>query len=88
MSEIFPLEIRAQAIAVFFAIAQVIGAAGPWLFAVLVGDGTDPVRLFHGYLVAAAAMIAAGLVHARFGVEAARVSLEDVARPLSALVDR
>jgi MFS family permease len=88
VSEIFPLEIRAQAIAVFFAVAQVIGAAGPWIFAGLVGDGTDPGRLFHGYLVAAAGMVAAGLVHARFGVEAARVSLEDVARPLSALAER
>jgi len=83
VSEIFPLEIRAQAIAVFFAIAQVVGAAGPWIFAALVGDGTDPTRLFHGYLVAAALMILGGLTQARFGVEAARVSLEDVARPLS-----
>ena len=83
VSEIFPLEIRAQAIAVFFAIAQVVGAAGPWIFAVLVGDGTDPTRLFHGYLVAAVLMILAGLTQARFGIEAARVSLEDVATPLS-----
>jgi hypothetical protein len=66
----------------------VVGAAGPWIFAGLVGDGTDPGRLFEGYLVAAGAMVAAGLVHARFGVEAARVSLEDVARPLSALAER
>jgi MFS family permease len=88
VSEIFPLEIRAQAIAVFFAVAQVVGAAGPWIFAALVGDGTDRERLFEGYLVAAGAMVAAGLVHARFGIEAARVSLEDVARPLSALAER
>jgi MFS family permease len=85
VSEIFPLEIRAQAIAVFFAVAQVVGAAGPWIFASLIGDGTDPTRLFHGYLVAAAMMILGGLVQARFGVEAARVSLEDVASPLSAV---
>jgi MFS family permease len=83
VSEIFPLEIRAQAIAVFFAIAQLVGAAGPWIFAVLVGNGTDPTRLYHGYLAAAALMIVAGLVQARFGVEAARISLEDVATPLS-----
>ena len=83
VSEIFPLEIRAQAIAVFFAIAQVVGAAGPWMFAALVGDGTDPTRLFHGYLVAATLMILAGATQARFGVECARVSLEDVATPLS-----
>jgi len=85
VSEIFPLEIRAQAIAVFFAVAQVVGAAGPWIFATLIGDGTDPTRLFHGYLVAAAMMILGGLTQARFGIEAARVSLEDVATPLSAV---
>jgi MFS family permease len=87
VSEIFPLEIRAQAIAVFFAIAQVVGATGPWTFAAPVGDGTDPGRLLEGYRVAAAFMIGAGLVQARWGVEAARVALEDVAEPLSAVRD-
>jgi len=88
VSEIFPLEIRAQAIALFFAIAQVVGAAGPWIFASLIGDQTDPspARLASGYLVAAGMMVAAGLVQATFGVEAARRSLEDVAAPLSTRV--
>jgi len=86
VSEIFPLEIRAQAIALFFSIAQVVGAIGPWLFATLIGDqaNPEPARLFHGYLVAAAAMILGGLVEAVLGVEAARVSLEDVATPFCA----
>src|ERR1700745_36901 len=58
-SEIFPLEIRAQAIAVFFAIAQIFGAAGPWIFGHLIGDQQhpDPTRLFYGYVFAAVVMV-------------------------------
>jgi MFS family permease len=84
VSEIFPLEIRAQAIAFFFAIAQVVGAAGPWIFAGLIGDETapSPARLVRGYEVAAAMMVLGGVVEALLGVEAARRSLEDVATPL------
>jgi MFS family permease len=87
VSEIFPLEIRAQAIALFFAIAQVVGAAGPWIFAGMIGDqaNPDPARLLLGYWLAAGAMIVGGVVHAIFGIEAAGVSLEDVATPLSAI---
>ncbi len=85
VSEIFPLEIRAQAIAFFFAIAQVVGAAGPWIFAALIGDerAASPARLLRGYDVAAGMMVVGGLAQAVFGVEAARRSLEDVATPLS-----
>jgi MFS family permease len=87
VSEIFPLEIRAQAIALFFALAQTIGATGPWLFAAMIGDraDADPGRLLLGYWIAAGMMLAAGLVQALFGVEAAGVPLEDVATPLSAV---
>jgi hypothetical protein len=86
VSEIFPIEIRAQAIALFFAIAQLVGATGPWIFGWLIGDRAhpSPVPLSHGYAFAAAMMIAGGLVHAAFGVEAAGRPLEDVAAPLSA----
>jgi len=85
VSEIFPLEIRAQAIAFFFAIAQLVGAAGPWIFAALIGDRADPspARLVRGYEFAAAMMMVAGVLEAIYGVEAARRSLEDVATPLS-----
>jgi len=85
VSEIFPLEIRAQAIAFFFAIAQLVGAAGPWIFAALIGDRADPspARLVRGYEFAAAMMMVAGVFEAIYGVEAARRSLEDVATPLS-----
>jgi MFS family permease len=86
-SEIFPLEIRAQAIAFFFAIAQLCGAAGPWIFGHLIGDQQHPdrARLFHGYLFAAAIMVQAAVVEALIGVRAERASLEDIAAPLSAV---
>jgi len=86
-SEIFPLEIRAQAIAFFFAIAQICGAAGPWIFGHLIGDQQhpEPTRLFYGYVFAAAVMVQAGVLEALIGVKAERASLEDIAAPLSAV---
>ena len=54
VSEIFPVEVRAKAIAVFFAIAQSFGALGPWLYGELIGNGQDHFRLFVGYLIGAA----------------------------------
>ena len=42
VSEIFPLEVRAKAIAVFFAIAQCFGALGPVIYGALIGDGSTP----------------------------------------------
>ena len=62
VSEIFPLEVRAKAIAVFFAIAQCFGAIGPVLYGALIGDGSDPSKLFFGYLIGAGVMIVGGLV--------------------------
>jgi MFS family permease len=84
VSEIFPLEVRAKAIAVFFAIAQCFGALGPVIYGTLIGDGSQPGRLFVGYLLGAAVMVVGGLVAIVFGVAAERRSLEDIARPLSA----
>jgi MFS family permease len=84
VSEIFPLEVRAKAIAVFFAIAQCFGALGPVIYGALIGDGSRPVRLFVGYLLGAAVMIAGGLVAYFLGVNAERKSLEEIAAPLSA----
>jgi MFS family permease len=83
VSEIFPLEVRAQAIAVFFAIAQCFGALGPVIYGWLIGDGANSSRLFVGYLLGAAVMIAGGMVEWRLGLDAERKSLEDVASPLS-----
>ncbi|MDQ2790086.1 MAG: MFS transporter [Pseudonocardiales bacterium] len=85
VSEIFPLEVRAKAIAVFFAIAQCFGALGPVIYGALIGDGSQPFKLFLGYLLGAAVMIAGGLVAVVFGVAAEGRSLEDVAAPLAAV---
>jgi MFS family permease len=84
VSEIFPLEVRAKAIAVFFAIAQLFGALGPVVYGALIGDGSKPVNLFIGYLIGAAIMIIGGLVTIAFGVAAEGRSLEDIATPLAA----
>ena len=83
VSEVFPLEVRAKAIAVFFAIAQSFGAFGPWFYGHLIGDGQDHTKLFYGYLIGAAVMAIGGIVAAVIGVDAERQSLEDIATPLS-----
>jgi hypothetical protein len=67
VSEIFPLEVRAQAIAVFFALAQCFGARGPILYRHLIGNGSDPFKLFIGYLIGAGAMIIGGLAETILG---------------------
>src|SRR5437588_3084106 len=83
VSEIFPLEIRALAIAVFYAIGTLVGGVGaPVLFGWIVGTGSS-TALFIGYLVAAGLMILGALVEAWIGVPAERRSLEQVAAPLS-----
>jgi len=84
VSEIFPLEVRAKAIAVFFAIAQCFGALGPVIYGALIGDGSQPSRLFLGYLLGAAVMIAGGLIAWFLAVDAEGKSLEDIATPLAA----
>jgi MFS family permease len=82
-SEVFPLEVRAKAIAVFFAIAQFFGWFGTKLYTNLIGTGNDPNKLFIGYLIGAGAMIVGGLFEIFLGVAAEGKSLEDVASPLS-----
>jgi MFS family permease len=84
VSEIFPPEVRAKAIAVFFAIAQCFGALGPVIYGHLIGDGTDRIPLFWGYLLGAGVMVLGGLVAAFIGVSAEGKSLEDVAMPFAA----
>jgi MFS family permease len=85
VSEIFPQEVRAKAIAVFFAIAQCFGALGPVIYGALIGDEKNPARgpLFGGYLLGAGVMIVGGLVAAFLAVSAEGKSLEDVATPLA-----
>ncbi|TMM39321.1 MAG: MFS transporter [Actinobacteria bacterium] len=87
VSEIFPLELRGQAIALFFAISQLAGGvAAPYLFGALIGDGTVRGPLTIGYVIGAAVMFAGGLIAWFFGVNAERQSLESIARPMSAVV--
>ncbi|GIF41075.1 MFS transporter [Actinoplanes xinjiangensis] len=88
VSEIFPLEIRAQAIAVFFAIAQCFGAIGPVFYGALIGEGDDPGKLFIGFLIGAGVMVVGGIVEAFIGIDAEGKSLEEVATPLSAVTTR
>ncbi|GLY80423.1 MFS transporter [Actinoallomurus iriomotensis] len=87
VSEIFPMELRSQAIAIFFAIAQLFGALGPTVFGSLIGDQDhpNPGRLFIAYLISAGIMIVAGVIAAIFGVKAEGASLEDIAAPLSSI---
>jgi MFS family permease len=84
VSEIFPLEVRAKAIAVFFAIAQCFGAIAPAIYGALIGDGSQPIKLFFGYLLGAIIMIIGGLVAFFLAVDAEGKSLEDIASPLAA----
>jgi MFS family permease len=84
VSEIFPLEVRAFAIAIFYAVGTLAGGVGaPFLFGWIIGTGSK-TALLSGYLVGAGLMIIGGLTEAWLGVAAERRSLESVARPLSA----
>ena len=83
VSEIFPLEIRALAIAIFYAIGTLAGGVGaPLLFGWIIGTGSI-TALFIGYLVAAALMVFGAIIEAWIGVAAERRSLEHIAAPLS-----
>jgi MFS family permease len=84
VSETFPLEIRALAIAFFYAIGTGVGGvAGPWLFGWLIDTGSR-WSVFGGYLLGAVLMIAAAVIAARFAVAAERKPLEAISRPLAA----
>jgi MFS family permease len=83
VSEIFPMETRAMAIAFFYASGTIVGGfGGPLLFGALIQSG-EPGQIFIGYLVGAVVMIVGGVIQATMGVEAARRDLEDIAPPLS-----
>lgn len=81
VSELFPLEIRATAISIFFVLGQGISACGPWLFGHLIAGSAQDV--FYGDLVGAGAMLVGSIVALRFGVRAERQTLEHIAPPLS-----
>jgi MFS family permease len=82
-SEIFPLETRAMAIALFYALGTLIGGVtAPFLFGHLIGSGNQ-WAVAGGYAGSAVLMLAAAVCEMLLGVEAAGKSLEDVAQPLS-----
>jgi MFS family permease len=83
VSETWPIEIRAEAIAVFFAIAQIFGAFGPAIYGALIGDGSSRTGLFIGYLVGGGIMIGGGLIELAIGIKAEGKSLEEVTKPLT-----
>jgi MFS family permease len=83
VSETFPLEMRALAIAFFYAIGTGAGGiGGPLLFGVLISTGSRG-NVAIGYAIGAALMLFAAAVEVRFGVAAERKPLEAVSRPLS-----
>jgi MFS family permease len=83
-SETFPLEVRAMAIAIVYAVGTLAGGvAAPALFGVLIAT-KEPKMVFIGYAIGAVAMIIAAAVQWFFGIEAAGKKLEDIAMPLGA----
>ena len=83
-SEIFPLEIRGLALALFYAGGTLCGGmVAPTIFGLLIQTGSRDA-LFAGYVAAAVLMIGAAVAELILGVKAERKSLEDIASPLSA----
>jgi MFS family permease len=83
VSEIFPLEMRALAIAIFYSAGTGVGGiVAPWLFGRLIDSGSR-FDLFGGYIIAAGLMIAAAVVEIVFVVAAEQATLEKSAAPLS-----
>jgi MFS family permease len=83
VSETFPLEVRALAIAVFYSIGTGIGGVvGPALFGALIDTGSRN-SVFAGYLLGSGLMVAAAIIAWRYCIAAERQALESVARPLA-----
>ena len=77
-SELFPQNIRASAIAIFYAVGTLLaGVLGPTIFGALLHRGSR-VPIFYGFLVSAAAMAAAALVQAIWGTAAEGKTLEEI----------
>ena len=84
VSEVFPLEIRAFAISIFYAIGTLAGGVGaPILFAKLISSGSR-AQVFWGYLLGAALMLIGAGTELKLGVNAERQSLESISTPLQA----
>jgi MFS family permease len=84
VSEVFPLEMRAMAIAIFYAVGTGAGGfAAPVVFGLLIETGSRGAVMV-GYGIGATLVIVAGLLALRYAADAERKSLEEVAPPLSA----
>lgn len=81
VSEVFPMEIRAMAIAFFFIVAQGAGIAAPWLYGIMIE--TSVTSVFYGYLLGGAMMLLGAGIELWLGVKAEGRSLEQIAPPLS-----
>jgi MFS family permease len=85
VSEVFPMETRALAIALFYAVGTGIGGIiGPQLFGPLVATGKTS-EVFKALAIGAGLMILGGVAEIAFGVKAERARLERIAKPLTAL---
>jgi MFS family permease len=83
VSEVFPMETRALAIALFYAVGTAVGGiSGPLLFGQFIHSG-NPEQVATGFLIGAAAMALGGIAELRYGVRAEQRTLEDIAAPLS-----
>jgi len=82
VSEVFPMEIRAMAIAFFFMVAQGAGIIAPWLYGRMIE--TSVTSVYYGYLLGAGLMLLGAVVELILGVQAEGRSLEQIAAPLSA----
>ena len=84
MSEVFPLEMRALSIAIFYAVGTGAGGfAAPSLFGALIGTGSR-ANVFMGYALGAALVLVAAAIAWRYAVDAERKPLEHIAPPLGA----
>jgi MFS family permease len=83
VSEVFPMETRALAIALFYAVGTAVGGiVGPLLFGQFIHSG-NPDMVALGFFIGAAVMALGGIAELRFGVRAEQQSLEHIARPLT-----
>jgi MFS family permease len=84
VSEIFPMETRALAIAFFYATGAALGGiTGPFLFGKMIESG-EASQVAIAFFIGAAVMAVGGIVELFFGVKAEQMALEDVAKPLTA----
>jgi len=85
VSESFPIEVRALAIAIFYALGTALGGvAAPWIFGALIGTG-NAASIAGGYVFGAALMLLGACAEGWLGVAAERRPLEQVARPLASV---